>query len=760
MSAISHESTISDVLAEAARTRERDAVVGEQLRRLAGERRALERRLASAPAAAGPDADAFRDEAEKLSRSVGRTSRSAQALSSKVRALDTAQHRLQAALARVEAAVDLRDTAGTVAEALAKGDLAAAARGTHRLLHTTKEEGPSPAPAPAGLERLRALEEEVRVRVVAEADRAEAAGDSEGLLERCRLLPLLGLPFQGLRRYCAATAASLAAQMRHDGLTLGSQPRGAVLSFVDMLSKILDRAAGCVKRHERGVREHFGPGAHLRLIQELHRLCDEQLERLVRRFVEQRGVGRICDAVRAADADAEAAAAAVPPASELDDLLEEMAFMAREAEIFDINLRERARRALAALEGAPRQAALLEALRADPMGDRLPHVSRLNQAVQEVVGHYIGLEEHVMLHNVQLAVGLDEPLPGGLGSTMVDEVFYVLKRSTERAFSTCSVVTACALTNHVNGILTREFKQTLERALRRSAAAAAGGAAAHLDKVRSMFKDGTGKDGDSGSGVGVDVGGGGDGGGGADDDAKDAAARSLCVTLNNVQTSGEHILTLKRHLEREFSGMYEAVDTKGMVAQCLADLEDTSKSYRTMLHKSLVVLTNRIGQDLRPELERMVAISYDLTERQYAEREVNDPFVDEFLARLGGALRPLRPRLGDDVFDRLLHTLVQYVTKRVEGIALSKRFSFWGGLQFDKDVRKLTAFFSAECRKSVRDKFARLTQMSSILQLERAEEIHEYWDAGERGVWRLEPAEVRHVLGLRFAASDVATVRL
>ena len=44
---------------------------------------------------------------------------------------------------------------------------------------------------------------------------------------------------------------------------------------------------------------------------------------------------------------------------------------------------------------------------------------------------------------------------------MVDDVFYILKKSAERAFATCNVNAGCAVLNHVNSILTRNYKQVL-----------------------------------------------------------------------------------------------------------------------------------------------------------------------------------------------------------------------------------------------------------------------------------------------------------
>lgn len=37
-----------------------------------------------------------------------------------------------------------------------------------------------------------------------------------------------------------------------------------------------------------------------------------------------------------------------------------------------------------------------------PITDTLPHVSKMNKAVQELVGHYIALEEFSMQKNVRL----------------------------------------------------------------------------------------------------------------------------------------------------------------------------------------------------------------------------------------------------------------------------------------------------------------------------------------------------------------------
>ncbi|KAI8025634.1 Conserved oligomeric Golgi complex subunit 4 [Camellia lanceoleosa] len=66
-------------------------------------------------------------------------------------------------------------------------------------------------------------------------------------------------------------------------------------------------------------------------------------------------------------------------------------------------------------------------------------------------------------------------------------------------------------------------------------------------------------------------------------------------------------------------------------------------------------------------------------------------------------------------------------------------------------------------QRTVGDKFARLTQMATILNLEKVSEILDF--CGENSgpmTWRLTPAEVRRVLGLRvdFKPEAIAALKL
>ena len=115
-----------------------------------------------------------------------------------------------------------------------------------------------------------------------------------------------------------------------------------------------------------------------------------------------------------------------------------------------------------------------------------------------------------------------------------------------------------------------------------------------------------------------------------------------------------------------------------------------------------------------------------------------------------------------DVWLRLAQVLEE-VARRIDAIVSAKQFNQLGGLQLDRDVRALLAYAGELTARPVRDKFAELTQKATVLSLETAGEILDYWgeDAGAMN-WRLSEEEVRAVLRRRidFLAEDIMALPL
>ena len=358
-----------------------------------------------------------------------------------------------------------------------------------------------------------------------------------------------------------------------------------------------------------------------------------------------------------------------------------------------------------------------------------------------------------------------------LTSTLVDDVFFILKKCVERAFSTASSQAACALVNHINGLLQREYYDHLEGVLLEYEKkytpvakkpvflpqAAEGSRASGLVSLLTSAAQ---------TGQLANV-----------QQRKMADDSRLLVTLNNAQVSIDHIATLRSHLSTEFdelraqeaggkAGGGSAGGKDDMMRACLDELSGTQQRFTALHHRGMQLLLNVLTVPLKPHLTSYLTTPYELSEADYMQLEHGDVFVLALTDAITRTILPLRSTLTEVNFVHLLSTLLAYLCAKLEHVTYRKRFTVWGGLQLDRDVRTLSSYFAglrSGGEVGVREKMMRLVQMCNVLQVERVAEMKEMWgDGGEGGMWRLHEGEVRKVLSLRseFTAKDIAALRL
>ena len=851
----------------------------------------------------------------QLSSILNSSALSASQLSSQVRSLDTTQSRVLAALRRVSQLLDVRDTITLVDKERREGKWELAVKELHRVLYCQRTIDDS------NYSRLRQLEDECRQEVTRLMQEKEERKEWREVLSFARLLPYVDRTFVGLSSYCHALRRLFAAQLTSKSLTLSTQPPSAVIPFPHLLSSILDQAAATLKTGIPATQHAFGPGSHLRLLQDVQAACDEEVSPLLRQFVVDKGVNGLVREAKVAQsrmATARKAAAAAAGSGggsavkagvevsevdvrALDALLTEIAFLSRETDLFDSNMRTLAKQAEDARQkgieheahqlhqlqqpnaddtapptspssstSAPSSAhsklvlyynlaGVYTAMSSSPYTAHLKLSSAMKETAQELLGQYIALEEHYMLVNVDKAMRIDvhegeeveededeekedeerqrrdkEREAGGvsrvqaisdkftqnitsnisnlnlaiqassgigipitaptaastsaapvaassatsiapaflrrfrvtLTSTVVDDVFFILKKCTERAFSTFSAQAACALVNHINSLLEREYHDSLE--------------AVFVDYERRytpsqkkpVFLPATSNESSRASGLVQLLTSAAQTGQMANVQQRKASDDSrLLVTVNNLQVSVEHVAVLRQHLTAEFDDMYKSdpaanQQKRDMMRACLDELQHTQGKLSALHGRAVQLLVNVLTVCLKAHLSLYASTSYEMSEHEYIEREHNDVYVAALTDAIGRDILPLRVALTDRNFTTLLSHLLAYLAGKLELLTSRKRFTLWGALQLDRDVRALTSFMSAVRGSEdvgVRERLMRMAQVCQVLGVEKVSEMREMWgEGGEGGMWRLHEGEVRKVLALRteFTAKDIAALTL
>jgi hypothetical protein len=96
----------------------------------------------------------------------------------------------------------------------------------------------------------------------------------------------------------------------------------------------------------------------------------------------------------------------------------------------------------------------------------------------------------------------------------------------------------------------------------------------------------------------------------------------------------------------------------------------------------------------------------------------------------------------------LIELVLDFVTIEVEKRLKAKTFSLLGAVQLEKELKYLIEHFSEDSKKGVRSKFSKLSQLASILMVEKANYILDVWNSPEIQ-WKLSGQEIKSWLRKR-----------
>ncbi|XP_008459829.2 conserved oligomeric Golgi complex subunit 4 [Cucumis melo] len=660
-------------------------------------------------------------DADYMLSNVTSTCDLADQVSAKVRDLDLAQSRVNSTLLRIDAIVERGNCIEGVKKALDSEDYESAAKYVQTFLQIDDKYKDSGSDQREQLlESKKLLEGIVRKRLSAAVDQRDHAM----ILRFIRLYSPLGLEEEGLQVYVGYLKKVIGMRSRlefenlvelmeqqYQNHNVGSNQNQ--INFVGGLTNLFKDIVLAIEENDEILRSLCGEDGIVYAICELQEECDSRGSLLLKKYMEDRKLAQLSSEINAQNKNLLAVGGPEgPDPREVELYLEELLMLMQLGEDYTEFM-------VSKIKG-------LSSIDPElvPRATKAFRSGSFSKAIQDITGFYVILEGFFMVENVRKAIKIDEPVPDSLTTSMVDDVFYVLQSCLRRAISTSNISSLIAVLSGASSLLSNEYQEALQQKMREPNLGA------------KLFL----------GGVGVQK-----------------TGTEIATALNNMDVSSEYVLKLKHEIEEQCAEVFPAPAEREKVKSCLSELGDMSNTFKQALNAGLEQLVGTIAPRIRPVLDTVATISYELSEAEYADNEVNDPWVQRLLHAVETNVAWLQPLMTANNYDSFVHLVIDFIVKRLEVIMVQKRFSQLGGLQLDRDARALVSHFSSMTQRTVRDKFARLTQMATILNLEKVSEILDFW--GENSgpmTWRLTPAEVRRVLGLRvdFKPEAIAALKL
>jgi len=609
----------------------------------------------------------------------------AAALSGPVGELEKVKKRAEAVLQRVKDLAKVGDLMQALRAAASAGNLEKAADCVFTLTQISHQ---LPLDDRTLVDFTR-IKESLSTAVKSRFGEALAASNQSEMQASASLIHKLGLSREGIDSYIAFILRDLS-QTAGQGFELLQTGQGAG-KYEDALVKLFRLVATTLSKHKENLQEKFGTEGVVAFVKGLRREVDLQAVRLYTKFRSDRQVERWEDELKrtkSLSADL----------TSIDSLCAEVATLIKHSESFENYFR----------------------IQTAPLAASLPKRSELKVKLQELVNVYVSFEVHYMSKAISRAVeGIDEsdqvanaykslePIRVGAASERIDELFYVLRQSSQRALRTFNLDNICAVLNHIPVHLIEELLEKLQSK------------SVFLLSKQSLLSP-----------------------------QFQPATAAFVVLVNLLEWSQACIGKLAAELKVDFAAVYggNAASEQQMFLLCLDSLMKAGDRFKSAGTEAIRKAVESFRGQVVALTATLAAVSYEIAEEQLAEYEVNDPFAQAFSANVKSLMKQwkvqLEPEAGDAFVEAVAACVAEELEKRVRG----KRCNELGAVQLEKDIREVTKTLQSLSQRPVRLRFQRLKQITQLFSSSSDSEVHSLLQSSD---WKLSLAETRQILQQR-----------
>ncbi|XP_063687963.1 conserved oligomeric Golgi complex subunit 4-like isoform X2 [Bolinopsis microptera] len=535
-------------------------------------------------------------------------------------------------------------------------------------------------------------------------DTAVKENDEKGVERFARLYPLVGRKEDGLSKYSKFLASKVASKGQFhltNALKTSKDDKRWGVMFADTLTRLFEDTARIVEDCQLVIDSAYGGDCMFQVLSPVQEECIRQARSTLSNFLQTRNVIDISCVVNSKTSGLQGN----KEQPQLDQILEEMVIMNSRAELYTNFIKRK--------------------IQDDTENNNWEGIRGMNALQQEAMGHYILLETHFIKQSILKAASLETRNKKSLVSSLVDDSCYLIQKSVNRAISSRSIDTACAMINNAASSLSLEVCNEL------------------MFVVKNGYPNALSYSWQQGS----------------DEQVLEQKEKFLTAT-NNLHATADNVNKLKRGFEMKCEKSYGS-DTAALekLMSCISGFSDVTSDFREGLKRAEQTLCKAaVFPKIHPVIAEFASSSHIITEDQLYMLEVEDPWLQEIVKVVDEVILPLKQLLHQSIYDSVLKISITEMTEYLEKLALTCSYNQLGGLLLDKRLRSLVTFLSGITQWSIRDKFARLTQICLILSVERLSEVEEYTSSSAKCC--LSITEIKQCLRLRndFKKDDINNI--
>ncbi|OJT04068.1 Conserved oligomeric Golgi complex subunit 4 [Trametes pubescens] len=692
-----------------------------------------------------PPLDALVADTRLFDQTVSFTARTAQDVGGRVQSLDEEMRRVREASERVSQIIELKSSLAALHSSIDQQDWEAATRHCARAMALPLDviSGPfaeTAVPTPDShlppAQTLQAAREQLLAVFRREFDKASRARDANATSRFFKLFPAIGWEAEGLQAYASFVVELV--KVRPPASAKTSSP----LYYITALTALFESIALIVDQHQPVVEKYYGVGKMGLVLERLLQEADRVVKDLVEGWEEERSMKRKLSDISSTPLSAGFRPnTAVDPvdedlvdAREVDKVLTEAASMSGRWGLFRKFMHDRltedtdsgsdeededATRARTNLTNPSRPPSNSAEEDVVPAGFQVVEDSQACKTIENMLTtYYTPLEVWYTRSAIEKAHRLSthDLSQTPITTTTPDDAFYILKSVLSRMLSTASSATVERTSNQLRDVMDKDYSRVIKQ------------------KLDNVYKGGSAGPGARG------------------EKAERENRQSFIILLNDLDVSSSHMERLAKDLAQSAHIPQHFLDSEvDAVRASLNGFVNLVPKFRSTLRAGVEQLFNQL---LRPKLRTFIPdvykdVSYVLDEDGYSAAELQDLVRKRFVKAWEGLIEGYKDAFTESNYRLFFGLALDVLVRPWEKFVVSLKYSELGAIRFDHDLRAVVAYLSSQTVfGDVREKFVRLQQIGTLLNLDSEEDVDEFYN-GSGIAWQLSQQEARAVANLR-----------
>eukprot|EP00894_Picocystis_sp_ML_P003597 jgi/Pico_ML_1/54114/g4536.t2 len=399
-------------------------------------------------------------DAKLVADNVAHTSKLASRLSSRVKRLDSVQSKIKSTLARIDAILDRSNCLNGVNQAMDEQDYERAAQYVSKFIELDSDVGNLPFLDTKQLsdQKTSMMASRARLEEIVREKFKEAANNNNHTeaFRFGKLYPLLGIRDEGLQAVTSYVRSVVSGRARTQFEALSDELGNAgnerqKADFVGVLTAHFKDIGAAISENEPMLIGSFGNEALLSFVAAMHEECDVRGTAVIKRFCEHNSIEKLVKDT-GSRSSMHAQTGDVDP-REVESYLQEVLLLCERSEEYLSFILAKIGSASPGQVISPKEAGRVRG-------------GAFSVAVKELISYYIALEEYYMEETVGTAIRISEAAEGSLTTSMVDDVFYILKKCGRRAIASGNVQCILATLSFAANTLTNKYKEKLAQEVR------------------------------------------------------------------------------------------------------------------------------------------------------------------------------------------------------------------------------------------------------------------------------------------------------